>query len=217
MQKKFSRAGYGRKIFVAAEYFKLIQRVSNKGELFMEIERETLKEKKDWGKELREWVISISAAVIMALMIRTFIVELYVVDGPSMKPTLQNAERLVVNKFIYYVREPHKGEIIVFRYPSDTSRDFIKRVIATAGDTIEIKDGRVYVNDQLQREDYILEKTRSEYPKATIPEGTVFVMGDNRNNSEDSRFSDVGFVPLDLVKGKAVLIFWPTDEAKTLP
>ncbi len=217
MQKKFSRAGYGRKIFVAAEYFKLIQRVSNKGELFMEIERETLKEKKDWGKELREWVISISAAIIMALMIRTFIVELYVVDGPSMKPTLQNAERLVVNKFIYYVREPHKGEIIVFRYPSDTSRDFIKRVIATAGDTIEIKDGRVYVNDQLQREDYILEKTRSEYPKATIPEGTVFVMGDNRNNSEDSRFSDVGFVPLDLVKGKAVLIFWPTDEAKTLP
>ena len=183
----------------------------------MEIERETLKEKKDWGKELRDWVVSIGAAVLIALMIRTFIVELYVVDGPSMKPTLQHDERLVVNKFIYYVRDPNKGEIIVFRYPSDTSRDFIKRVIATAGDTIEIKDGRVYVNDQLQREDYILEKTKGEYSKATVPEGTVFVMGDNRNNSEDSRFSDVGFVPLDLVKGKAVLIFWPTEDAKTLP
>lgn len=171
---------------------------------------------KDWGKELKEWVLSISAAILLALIIRTFIVELYVVDGPSMKPTLQHNERLVVNKFVYRIREPQKGEVVIFRYPRDPSRDFIKRVIATAGDTIEIKDGRVYVNDQLQREDYILEKTRSEYPKATVPEGTIFVMGDNRNNSEDSRFSDVGFVPLDLVKGKAVLIFWPIDDFKTL-
>ncbi len=171
---------------------------------------------KDWGKELKEWIVSISAAIILALIIRTFIVELYVVDGPSMKPTLQHEERLVVNKFIYRIREPQKGEVVIFRYPRDPSRDFIKRVIATAGDTIEIKEGRVYVNDQLQREDYILEKTRTEYPKVTIPEGTIFVMGDNRNNSEDSRFSDVGFVPLDLVKGKAVLIFWPIDDFKTL-
>ena len=178
----------------------------------MELEKET----KDWGKELKEWIISISAAIILALLIRTFIVELYVVDGPSMKPTLQHDERLVVNKFIYRIREPVKGEVLIFRYPRDPSRDFIKRVIATAGDTIEIKDGHVYVNDQLQREDYILEKTRTEYPKVTIPEGTIFVMGDNRNNSEDSRFADVGFVPLDLIKGKAILIFWPTDEFKTL-
>lgn len=172
---------------------------------------------KDWSKELKEWVISISAAILLALIIRTFIVELYVVDGPSMKPTLQHEERLVVNKFIYRVRDPHKGEVIIFRYPRDPSRDFIKRVIATAGDTIEIKDGHVYVNDQLLREDYILEKTRTEYAKATVPEGTIFVMGDNRNNSEDSRFPDVGFVPLDLVKGKAMLIFWPIEELKSLP
>ena len=177
---------------------------------------DTTKEK-DWGKELKEWVISISAAIIIAFLIRSFIVELYIVDGPSMKPTLQDEERLVVNRFIYHIRDPIKGEVIVFRYPRDTSRDFIKRVIATAGDTIEIREGRVYVNDQLQREDYILEKTRTEYPKVTIPEGTVFVMGDNRNNSEDSRFADVGFVPLNLIKGKAVLVFWPVDEFKTLP
>ena len=172
---------------------------------------------KDWSKELREWVISISAAIFLALIIRTFIVELYVVDGPSMKPTLQHEERLVVNKFIYRIREPRKGEVVIFRYPRDPSRDFIKRVIATAGDTIEIKDGHVYVNDQLLREDYILEKTRTEYAKATVPEGTIFVMGDNRNNSEDSRFPDVGFVPLDLIKGKAMLIFWPIDDMKSLP
>ena len=169
------------------------------------------------GEEAKDWVISIVAAVVMALLIRTFIVELYIVDGPSMKPTLQHEERLVVNKFIYRLRNPEKGEILIFKYPRDTSRDFIKRVIATGGDTIEIKEGRVYVNDQLLKEDYILEKTRTEYPKVTIPEGTVFVMGDNRNNSDDSRFADVGFVPLDLIKGKAVVVFWPLDNMQSLP
>ena len=169
------------------------------------------------GEEAKDWVISIVAAVVMAMLIRTFIVELYIVDGPSMRPTLQHEERLVVNKFIYKIRNPEKGEILIFKYPRDTSRDFIKRVIATGGDTIEIKEGRVYVNDQMLKEDYILEKTRTEYPKVTVPEGTVFVMGDNRNNSDDSRFADVGFVPLDLIKGKAVVVFWPLDNIQSLP
>ena len=169
------------------------------------------------GEEAKDWIISIVVAVVLAFLIRQFIVELYIVDGPSMRPTLQSQERLVVNKFIYSMRPPEKGEILVFRYPRDPSRDFIKRVIATPGDTIEIKDGRVYVNDQMLNEDYILEKTRSEYPKATVPAGTVFVMGDNRNNSEDSRFADVGFVPYSLIKGKAMLVFWPFSQFKTLP
>ena len=169
------------------------------------------------GEEAKDWIISIVVAVVLAFLIRQFIVELYIVDGPSMRPTLQSQERLVVNKFIYSMRPPEKGEILVFRYPRDPSRDFIKRVIATPGDTIEIKDGRVYVNDQMLNEDYILEKTRSEYPKATVPAGTVFVMGDNRNNSEDSRFADVGFVPYSLIKGKAMLVFWPLSQFKTLP
>ena len=166
--------------------------------------------------EIKDWVISIVVAVALAMFIRTFIVELYVVDGPSMRPTLESEERLVVNKFIYRFRPPEKGEVLVFQYPRDPSRDFIKRVIATPGDTIEIREGRVLVNDQLLTEDYILEKTRSEYPKSTVPEGRVFVMGDNRNNSEDSRFADVGFVPYDLIKGKALLVFWPISQYKTL-
>ncbi|WP_294156930.1 signal peptidase I [uncultured Selenomonas sp.] len=169
------------------------------------------------GEEAKDWIISIVVAVVLAFLIRQFIVELYIVDGPSMRPTLQSQERLVVNKFIYSLRAPEKGEILVFKYPRDQSRDFIKRVIATPGDTIEIKDGRVYVNDQMLNEGYILEKTRSEYPKATVPDGTVFVMGDNRNNSEDSRFADVGFVPYSLIKGKAILVFWPFSQFKTLP
>ena len=170
-----------------------------------------------FGEELKSWIFSIAGAIILALIIRTFIVELYVVDGPSMRPTLQHEERLVVNKFIYRVRNPERGEIIIFRYPRDPSRDFIKRVIAVGGDTIEIKDGRVYVNDEIIREDYIMEKTRTEYPKVTVPEGTIFVCGDNRDNSLDSRSADVGFLPLENVKGKAMLIFWPADEFKTLP
>jgi len=166
--------------------------------------------------EIKDWIVSIVVAVALAMFIRTFIVELYVVDGPSMRPTLESAERLVVNKFIYRFRAPEKGEVLVFQYPRDPSRDFIKRVIATPGDTIEIREGRVLVNDQILVEDYILEKTRSEYPKMTVPEGRIFVMGDNRNNSEDSRFADVGFVPYDLIKGKAVMVFWPLSSYKTL-
>ena len=110
-----------------------------------------------------------------------------------------------------------RSEVVIFRYPRDHSRDFIKRVIAVGGDTIEIKDGHVFVNDALVNEDYIAEKTRTEYPKQTVPEGTLFVCGDNRRNSLDSRFPDVGFVPLELVKGKAALIFWPIDDIAALP
>ena len=169
------------------------------------------------GEEVKDWLISIVVAVVLAFLIRQFVVELYIVDGPSMRPTLQSQQRLVVNKFIYRFRAPEKGEILVFQYPRDPSRDFIKRVIAVPGDTVEIKDGRVLVNDQVLSEDYILEKTRGDYPKSSVPYGTVFVMGDNRNNSEDSRFADVGFVPDALIKGKAVLVFWPLSELKSLP
>lgn len=169
------------------------------------------------GQEIKDWVVSILIAVILAFFIRYFVVELYMVEGPSMRPTLVNSERLIVNKFIYRFKEPQRNDIIIFRYPRDPSRDFIKRVIAVSGDTIEIKDGRVFLNGQLLNEPYILEKTRSSYSLATVPPGTVFVMGDNRNNSEDSRFRDVGFVPFELIKGKAIMIFWPIDNIKTLP
>lgn len=169
------------------------------------------------GEEIKDWVVSILIAVVLAFFIRYFIVELYMVEGPSMRPTLVNSERLVVNKFIYRFKQPERGEILVFKYPRDQSRDFIKRVIAIPGDTIEVKEGRVFVNGQLLNENYILERTRGSYPLSTVPEGHIFVMGDNRNNSEDSRFKDVGFVPYSLIKGKAVMVFWPLDHIKSLP
>lgn len=169
------------------------------------------------GEEIKDWIISILIAIVLAFFIRYFIVELYMVEGPSMRPTLVNGERLVVNKFIYRFKAPERGEVLVFRYPRDPSRDFIKRVIGVAGDTVEIKDSRVLLNGQLLNEPYILERTRGSYPAVNVPEGHIYVMGDNRNNSEDSRFKDVGFVPLELIKGKAITVFWPLDHIKTLP
>ena len=114
------------------------------------------------GEEIKDWVISIVIAVVLAMIIRNFIVEPYLVDGPSMRPTLENQQRLIVNRFIYHLRAPEKGEILIFKYPKDQSRDFIKRVIAVPGDTIEIKDGNVFVNDELQTENYILSKCRGD-------------------------------------------------------
>ena len=139
-----------------------------------------------------------------------------------MYPTLVNHERLLVNKFTYFVSDPQKGEIIVFRYPKDESRDFIKRVIATAGDTVEMRSGKVLVNGTEIDEPYTWKEdpkgpTLSDYRKSVVTEGHNFVLGDNRNNSEDSRFADVGFVPLDLVKGNASLAFWPVDRWRMLP
>lgn len=182
-----------------------------------------------WQAELKDWVISIGIALILAFFIRTFIIELYLVDGPSMQPTLQNGNRLVVSKFIYNFRDPRRGEVIVFQFPADTSRDFVKRVIGVPGDKIEIKEGKVFVNDKMIDEPYMqrdeslikgrtaLQRYFDFYPVHVVPQNTVFVLGDNRYNSEDSRDSKVGFVPYSLIKGKALMVFWPFSEMKLLP
>lgn len=170
-----------------------------------------------WQEVVSDWMYSIIIAVVLAFCIRTFIVEPYMVSGPSMQPTLQNGERLLVNKFLYYVSSPKQDEIVIFKYPLDESRDFIKRVIAVGGDTVELRDGTVYVNGVAKEENYTKEPNHSNYRKAVVPKDHIFVLGDNRNNSEDSRYSDVGFVPLKLVKGKASVIFWPFPDARVLP
>jgi signal peptidase I len=176
-----------------------------------------LGDNKNGMSDLKEWVFSIVIAVVLALFIRHFIVELYVVEGPSMLPTLTSSERIVVNKALYYLREPQKGEIVILRYSGgNVARDFIKRVIALPSDTVRIKDGQVFVNGFLIDEDYILEPTKGLHPEVTVPAGHYYVMGDNRGNSEDSRFK-IGFVPREDIKGKAVLVFWPLDNLKALP
>ena len=179
------------------------------------------KHETSWQDTARDWPVFIIVAVALAFCIRTFLVEPYMVEGSSMYPTLKNHERLIVDKLSYFVTNPKRGEIVVFRFPKDESRDFIKRVIAVGGDTIEMKDGQVFVNGQALKEDYIYKndpkgKNISSYRKTIVPEGTIFVLGDNRNNSEDSRFADVGFVPHKLVKGRALVCFWPLGSMRTI-
>jgi len=159
--------------------------------------------------QLREWIECIFIAVVIAIVIKAFFIETIQVDGSSMVPTLLDGERLIVNKIGYTIGQPDRGDIVIFKYPADPSLTFIKRIIGIEGDTVEIKDHKVFVNGQELDEPYIMEKTLSDYPAACVPENTVFVLGDNRNYSKDSRYPDVGFVPLKNVKGEAFFRIWP--------
>lgn len=178
----------------------------------------------NWVKELRDWVVAILIAVVVAFVVREFIFTLVKVDGASMEPSLQHNDRLYVNRMFY---TPKKGDVIIFEPASDPGRPYVKRIIATEGDTIYIDfvAGKVYVNDEVIEEDYIKEKTKNpgtyvmnlmntnSYSKdnpIVIQPGYVFVMGDNRNNSTDSRH--LGPVPVEEIMGNAVFRFWPLDE-----
>ncbi len=179
------------------------------------------KESSSWQDAASDWLISIIVAVALAFCIRTFLFEPYMVEGSSMYPSLVNHERLIVDKLSYFIGDPKKGEIVVFRFPKDQTRDFIKRVIAVGGDTVEMKYGKVFVNGQQLNETYIWHQDPkgeniSNVRKCVVPKGTIFVLGDNRNNSEDSRFADVGMVPLKLVKGRALAAFWPLDKMRII-
>lgn len=177
---------------------------------------------------IRENIEAILIAVLLALFIRAFIVQAFKIPSGSMKQTLLIGDQILVNKFIYGVKmpftgitliplkTPKHGDIVVFKYPEDPEKDFIKRVIAIQGDKVEIKDKRLYVNNQLQTHDFALYTSphiipsglgpRDNYGPVTVPENSIFVMGDNRDSSLDSRFW--GFVNLKAVKGKAFMIYW---------
>lgn len=163
-------------------------------------------------REAWEWFKSILMAVILALVIRAFLVEVFLVQGQSMVPTLHDRERLVISKVQYYFRPPLPGEIVVFRATDE--RDFIKRVIAVPGDEVRVEPWGVYVNGEQIAEPYILENARESYGPVVIPDGAIFVMGDNRNNSMDSRHPSVGFVSFEQLKGKAMVVFWPPENIR---
>ena len=166
--------------------------------------------------EYRENVEAFAIAVVTILFIVIFIAQSFLVKGTSMEPTLHDGERLIVNKFIYRFRPPRTGDIIVFKYPGDPSKKFIKRVIGEPGDSVWIENATVYVNNRPLDEPYILEEMDSDFERVTVPQDTIFVLGDNRNGSRDSRYSDVGFVPLKNVVGKAISVFWPLSEVTVL-
>lgn len=164
----------------------------------------------------RDLLETVGGAVVLALFIMTFIARAFTVDGPSMLPTLHSGEKLLIDKVTYRFRPPQRGEVVVFRYPANPKEHFIKRVIGIPGDTISIQNGDVYINGQKLEEDYLMEKARGNMPPVKVPPDTVFVLGDNRNNSHDSRSRLVGFVPKRLVEGRAVWRYWPLQALEVL-
>lgn len=167
------------------------------------------------SREVWEWVRSIAIAVILALLIRAFVFEVYEVEGGSMIPSLEDQERIVANKLVYHFGSPEQGDIIVFEFDQHT--DYIKRVIGVGGDTIEIYDGKVYCNGIKLEEPYLSDDMIiNDYGPVVVPEGHYFVMGDNRKDSRDSRDPLVGFVSLERIKGKASLIIWPLSSIRAV-
>jgi len=162
--------------------------------------------------EIIEYVQAFAVAIVLAAFIITFIAQSFVVEGSSMEPSLHNRERLLVNKLVYRFRKPERGDVVVFRYPANPKRRFIKRVIGVPGDEVEVRDGFVILNGMTLDEDYTLDLTYGYFGPKTVPDGHYFVLGDNRNNSDDSRYPDVGFVPMANIVGKAGLIWWPPQR-----
>jgi len=196
---------------------------------------------------LREYAEAILVAVALTLVIRTFVIQAFRIPTGSMEDTLLVGDFLFVNKFLYAapipftdartpaIRQPRRGDILVFKYPKDPSRDFIKRVVGLPGDTIEIKDKVVFVNGEPQPQTFVKFTSsriqpkeyqnpviyppgagnRDNYGPYVVPQGNYFMMGDNRDNSDDSRF----WGPLDghLIKGKALFIYWSWNKEKMRP
>jgi signal peptidase I len=189
---------------------------------------------------LREYFESIVIAVILALFIRTFVVQAFKIPTGSMENNLLIGDHLLVNKFVLGPSESglerallplgtiHRGDVVVFKYPEEPERDFIKRVIGLPGETVELKQKKVYVNGTPLDEPYVhfLEPPRSadsasevtsldvreRYGPVTVPANQYFVMGDNRDNSQDSRYW--GFLPRDYVKGRALIIYWSYEAER---
>ena len=164
-------------------------------------------------RALAEFVEALGLAALVAVLVVGFVAQAFRVQGHSMEPTLRDGERLLVDKLTYRFREPRRGEVVVFRVPGDPSRRFIKRLIGLPGDVVEFRDGRVLLNGQVLDEPYASGPTRGPQVPEVVPPGRYFVLGDNRANSEDSRFQEVGFVPRRYLVGRAVWVFWPPNRA----
>ncbi len=172
---------------------------------------------KDWGEP-------ILIALVLALFIRTFFVQAFKIPTGSMRPTFLENDRILVDKLTYRFKQPQRGDIIVFKYPADTKKDFVKRLIGFEGETIEIKNGSIYINGKkLEEPNNIIKNyyyNRNDWPygkegeKILVPRGDFFVLGDNSAQSSDSR--NWGFVPQSHLKGRAILIYWPPSRVRLI-
>ena len=177
-----------------------------------------------WQKLLKEYVEALAVALVLALFIRTFVVQAFKIPSESMVPTLLVGDHLLVSKFAYGIKlpvvdktllktgDPERGDVIVFEYPENRELDYIKRVIGLPGDKVELRNNVLYRNDQPVQEpykhleDHLIPGTRVNWGPETVPDNQYFVMGDNRDHSQDSRYW--GFVPREYIRGKAWVIYW---------
>jgi signal peptidase I len=186
---------------------------------------------------LREYVEAALWALVLTLFLRAFVIQAFRIPSESMLDTLLVGDFLFVNKFEYGpklpfthirlpgIRKPQRGDVIVFQFPQDPTKDFIKRCIATGGQTVEIRNKQVYVDGVKLREPYAVHKDpgirppgydfRDNFGPYTVPPGELFMMGDNRDNSNDARFW--GPLKMDLVKGRAMFLYWSWDSQKNWP
>ncbi|MCJ7546322.1 MAG: signal peptidase I [Deltaproteobacteria bacterium] len=174
--------------------------------------------------KVREYTETLVIALAIALFVRSFVVQAFKIPSSSMEPTLLVGDHILVNKFLYGIRipvlgkkvfpfsQPRRGDVIVFIFPNDRSKDFIKRVIGLPGEKVEVRERKIYINDRLIEDPwgkYFPPDRLINVGPEVLPPNALFVMGDNRNNSEDSRYW--GFVPLDDVLGKAFVMYWSWD------
>jgi signal peptidase I len=167
--------------------------------------------------ELRTWARDILIALGLAMVIIVFLYQPVKVEGTSMAPLLSDQERIFINKFVYRVEAIERGDVVVFWYPVDPTKSFIKRVVALPGEIVEIRHGRVVVNGAPLEEPYVPLQfvDRHSFGPARVPPDQYFVLGDHRSSSNDSRV--FGFVPSGLIYGKAVFVYWPVERFGTIP
>lgn len=172
---------------------------------------------KDFKEFIKETVTIVIIAFILAMVLRTFVIEGRLIPSGSMLPTLQLQDRVLVNKFIYRFKEPQRGDVIVFNPPEEIKADkpYIKRLIGLPGETIHIKEGKVFVNGRVLSEPYIAEAPNYEYGPVVVPPGCLFMLGDNRNQSFDSHMWNA-WLTRDRLLGKAFVIYWPPGEISDL-
>ena len=166
---------------------------------------------KEGKNEIISWIKTIAMAVVIAVLINSFVIVNATVPTGSMENTIMPGDRIIALRLTYYVSSPERGDIVVFRYPDDESVLYVKRVIGLPGETVEVKDGEVYINnsDTPLDDSFVKEQPVGDFGPYEVPEGCYFMMGDNRNNSADSRFWNNKYVKRDKIEGKAVFRYFP--------
>lgn len=179
----------------------------------MEKEKQEKQEQKTSVKrEIMEWIIVIEVAVILAVVLNMFLIVNAVIPSASMETTIMTGDRIFGNRLAYLKKDPARGDIVIFKFPDDEKQLFIKRLIGMPGETLQMKDGVVYIDGEALDEPYLATIPYGDYGPITVPEGAYFVMGDNRNNSADSRYWNQPFVYRDKILGKAVFCYFPFSD-----